>query len=544
MVARIVAVFLVILSTCIAFEFAIQGGQVPASVDILDQRGAATPHIGGPVSLYPEQVAIVRVTTELPGIGGTAVLSVTVDGDDVEVFIEQSRSTIIADGTPQRVVIHASEDGTAKALIVATSAAATLRDVRVDSLNRHQMIWPTRIGILACLVLFLPIALAIGFVPAGQTRRNLMLAASLVFIGALSLSLLEIVGSIVVLGYLVALAVARRSLAYFSALGILVIPLILFKIMGPIALAGFDLTVQTIWLPIGLSYLVARQIDLAMKIAMGQQTLPSIRDYLFFSVFWPSFSAGPITQYDQNFVEGEAHITWTSRALGGRRISVGLAKKVFADLIFLMLVTENYHAVVVTGEAAPEIRLAFYFGNMLFVFFDFSGYTDIALGTARWMGIRLPENFDNPLLRWNMRDFWRHWHMSLTQWVNRIVYMPLSMAVRRQGHVVKYYVPIVATTLTIGLWHGFALGWFFWALHHALGVIIADWWIKLDGRYFTAPGRHWGRKMYRGAGIVFVWYWLMLSYTFTLSSNITISFREYALVLAAPLQIALNNLGV
>jgi len=541
MVARIVAVFLLLLSTCIAFEFAVRGGKLPASVDLLDQRGAATPHIGGPVSLYPEQVAVVRVIAELPGLGGTAVLSVTVDGDDV-VFIGPNRSTIIADGTPQRVVMHASEDGTARALIVATGAAATLNDVRVDSLNRHQVIWPTRIGILACLVLFLPVALAIGFVPGGKTRRNLMLTASLIFIGSLSLSLLAAVGSFVLLGYLVSVAIARRRLAYFSALGVLVIPLILFKILGPIALAGFELTVQTIWLPIGLSYLIARQIDLVMKIATGQQALPSIRDYLFFSLFWPSFSAGPITQYDQKFVEGDAHITWSSRALGGRRISAGLAKKVFADLIFLVLVTENYHAVVVTGEAAPEIRLAFYFGNMLFVFFDFSGYTDIALGTARWMGIRLPENFDNPLLRWNMRDFWRHWHMSLTQWVNRIVYMPLSMVVRRQRPVVKYYVPIVATTMTIGLWHAYALGWFFWALHHALGVIIADWWIKLDGRYFTEPSRNWGRKIYRGVGIVFVWYWLMLSYTFTLSSNITISFREYAHVLAAPFQIVLNNL--
>lgn len=543
MIKRIVAAFLVILGICLAVEYTISGGDLPASVSILDESGLATAHDGDQITLVSGDVAVAKIVTQFPGIGGTAALSVTVEGGDVYLYANGDRKTLPANEPPRKIILHSGGDSTASAMIVPLDESAIISDIHVTSISRHQTVWPTRLGILSALMLFLSVALAIGFVPAGPQRRNLALGASVTFIGTLSLSLLLIVSAIVALGFLVAAALSNRKLTYYAALGVLVIPLVVFKIIGPMALAGFELTIQTIWLPIGLSYLIARQIDLAMKIATGQQSRPPIIDYVAYSIFWPSFAAGPITQYETSFLHGNPAIKWDERALAGRRISAGIAKKVLADFVFLTLVTVNYHDVVVSGDAAPETRLAFYFGNMLFVFFDFSGYTDIALGTARLMGIRLPENFDNPLLRWNMREFWRHWHMSLTQWVNRIVYMPLSMAVRRQHHVIKYYVPIIATTMTIGLWHGFVVGWFFWALHHALGVIIADRWIKLDNRLFATGTRPLTRRAFRAAGIGFVWYWLMLSYTFTLSSNATISFREYALVLAAPFQIIAGLIG-
>jgi D-alanyl-lipoteichoic acid acyltransferase DltB (MBOAT superfamily) len=539
LISRILATFLAIIGICLSMEVMTKGGRLPVVMSLLDGSGSPSALPPGAIMLQPDTPNALRVTTEFPGFGGSAVMSIVLRGGAITFITDKQHTTFRAEDSPIAVAVQANETGKATALILAETGAPTIEYLSVKSLSRHQQIWPTRMGIIAALLLFLPVAFALGFIPIDQqvARRNIILISSLLFLAVLSLSLLSVILAIVALGYLVCLAHSRSKLGYFQALAILAIPIILFKFLGPVSLASFDVSVHTIWLPIGLSFLVARQIDLAIKLATGQQSLPSVPDYVTYSVFWPSLCAGPVTQYDKNFLGGQILLTWEERASAGRRISAGLAKKMLADLIFLLLVTSNFQAVFVSGTANAGDRMAMYFGNMLFVYLDFAGYTDIALGTARWMGVRLPENFDNPLLRSNLREFWRHWHMSLTQWVNRIVYMPLTMAMRRQHSVLKYVVPVAATTLTIGLWHGLTLNWLLWGLHHALGIFISDLLVKLDNKNFAISHRSLARKVYKAIGIVFVWYWLMLSYTFTLSSNVSISLREYTLLLLAPLQI-------
>jgi alginate O-acetyltransferase complex protein AlgI len=338
------------------------------------------------------------------------------------------------------------------------------------------------------------------------------------------------------LGYLTIRAMVLRKVSYWPAVGVLAGSLFFFKLVGPIALSLEFLGVRTIWLPLGLSYLVARQIDLAQKIASGQIREVGLFEFFEFSLYWPSSIAGPITEYNDFVANRNVYATGQVRLQGLPRVAQGLVRKITAEIIFILFVVKNYEQVLVNGDTEPATLFLFYLGNMLFVYLDFSGYTDIAVGTSRLMGSKLPENFDKPLHQWNMRLFWRHWHMSLTRWVSRIVFMPLSMSVRREHRWVQYYVPILATTMTIGLWHGFQIGWLLWSIHHAIGIVLSDYLISFE-RWATRTRRNFTKRGIRALGVGFVWYWLMLSYSFTLSSNPVLSIQQYFKFLFSPLDL-------
>jgi alginate O-acetyltransferase complex protein AlgI len=319
-------------------------------------------------------------------------------------------------------------------------------------------------------------------------------------------------------------------------IGSLAASILLVKLVWPFLGIQFALPAATIVLPLGFSYLVARQIDLALKLSWRQAELPPPVDFFIYSLFWPSLAAGPITQVTEMKAGVRSFDEWRTRAPGLVRFSGGVAKKALADLVLYMLVVPKYESVMVYDVNGP-ILLSFYFGTMLFVYFDFSGYTDMAIGAARLMGVKLPENFNNPLLKPHMRAFWQNWHMSLTNWVKRTVFIPVSMTVRRQNATVGYVAPILATTLALGLWHGVHFVWVLWALHHAIGVMLTDAFLRSGAglRNYISPGaskilEESGRYL----GILFVWAWLMLSYCFTLTTNPAIAVRKYIDLIAVP----------
>ena len=287
---------------------------------------------------------------------------------------------------------------------------------------------------------------------------------------------------------------------------------------------------------------VARQIDLGLKICATQTALPSFSHFISYNLFWPSFAAGPITQITEVHFDVRDYVRWSERSIGLPRMGLGLLKKVSADVIFAELVVRQYSNIMVYGDFNPEDLVLFVFGNMLFVYLDFSGYTDMVLGAARLMGVRLPENFNNPLMQPNMRAFWKNWHMSLTRWVSRTVFVPMSLEVRRDHRHLAYALPVVATTLTIGLWHGFQVVWILWAIHHAMGIFITDFFLWLKKRISTINevlGEGIAALGNR-VGFLFVWYWLMLSYSFTLSSNPSISVQNYLSLMRAPWDLLLK----
>ena len=429
------------------------------------------------------------------------------------------------------------------ATLVPFGAGADIEYIEVISVAQHQLLWPTHFSVISLVLAFLPIAMAIGFLQGHRERQAAILVSSLLFVGALSFSLMVLLATFVVGAFGVLFMLSRGIVSLPGALALWVAAILGVKLIWPLIGVSLDLPLGSILLPIGFGYLIARQVDAAFKLTSGQIAMPRFDDFACFNLFWPSLAAGPITQISVVKLLDRAYANWAQRSAGLTRIFFGLAKKTFADLVFLLLVAENYESVVILGTASPSVVLAFFFGNMIFVYLDFSGYTDMALGSARLMGIALPENFKNPLLKSNMREFWRAWHMTLTQWVNRSVYMPLSISLRREIRIFSYSLPIVATTMTMGLWHGLQFVWVLWALHHAIGIFITDFAariiqfvrkrsfalalaLQLCGRWF---------------GFVFVWFWLMLSYCFTLSTNDIISLNLYKSLLYAPIEIFISR---
>ncbi len=232
------------------------------------------------------------------------------------------------------------------------------------------------------------------------------------------------------------------------------------------------------WL--GFSYIAFRLIHTLRDRQMGRLSGASLQEYLIYMLFFPAFTAGPIDRVER-FIK-DLRAPYAPQAVdlgqGGERLLVGLFKKfVLADaLSMLALSTQNAAQIHSTATLGMVYAYAF------MIFFDFSGYTDIAIGLARWLGIRLPENFNHPYLKPNLTQFWNNWHMTLTTWFRSYFFNPFTRALR--GGKKPLPVPVVifitqlSTMLLIGLWHGMTLNFVFWGLWHGLGMFVHNRWAE------------------------------------------------------------------
>ena len=232
---------------------------------------------------------------------------------------------------------------------------------------------------------------------------------------------------------------------------------------------------QAYLMPLGISYFTFKFIHYAVEVARGNIQDRSIWRYLEYVFLFPTFTAGPIERFD-HFLKHSAE-PWSIQLLtdGLNRIAWGIVKKFyFSEILF--------------GE---DFRYAFY-GNLvaninslstlhvwriaivsyLYLYSEFSGYCDIALGACRLFGITIMENFDYPILANNIAEFWKRWHMTLSGWCQTYVYMPVLGMTRR---------PLLATYATfiaIGLWHGATPKWIAWGAYHASGLVVYQKWLR------------------------------------------------------------------
>jgi D-alanyl-lipoteichoic acid acyltransferase DltB (MBOAT superfamily) len=153
------------------------------------------------------------------------------------------------------------------------------------------------------------------------------------------------------------------------------------------------------------------------------------------------------------------------------------------------------------------------------IYFDFSGYTDIAIGLGRLLGVRLPENFASPYLKPNLTQFWNSWHMTLTQWFRSYFFNPLLRAMRsRQESLSPLLVILVAqisTMVLIGLWHGVTLGFVLWGLWHGLGLFIQNRWSDyMKGRMPAWTETAVGQRLVRYSGIFLTFNFVSVGWLF------------------------------
>jgi alginate O-acetyltransferase complex protein AlgI len=216
----------------------------------------------------------------------------------------------------------------------------------------------------------------------------------------------------------------------------------------------------------------------------GQVAAPAPASYFAYFFFFPSAPSGPIKSL-RRFLANAPTPRWPAMddlGAGAARLTRGLAKKIILAESCAPLAAGFAHPAQATSL---ELWIAVY-AYALQIYFDFSGYTDMALGMARLLGYRVEENFDWPYLKSNLRDFWRAWHMSLTGFMREAVYIPLGGSRVGEGRLYRNLIVVFAL---IGLWHGGQSHFLLWGLYHGLGMAgYRAWRLRLAPR-LTKNGR-------------------------------------------------------
>lgn len=230
-------------------------------------------------------------------------------------------------------------------------------------------------------------------------------------------------------------------------------------------------------IPISIGFFVLRQLHGVYECYRGNIVRMDWQSWAAYVFFLPTVIAGPLARYPQFSRQVATPFSWVHFSRAGELMLIGAFKKfIVADLLISAALPPA--TLVQAGFAGVTwaVLAAACFAKLLFVYFDFAGYTDMARGTARLFGIDLPENFNRPLLCSNLAEFWRSWHMSLSSFARDYVFFPV-LAVSR-----KPALAIVASMLVIAAWHGLQTGWLIWGLHHAFGLVALAAFQRRSGR--------------------------------------------------------------
>lgn len=221
--------------------------------------------------------------------------------------------------------------------------------------------------------------------------------------------------------------------------------------------------------PLAISFFAFEFVHYLVEIYRGQEPVRRLRDFTVFAIFFPSLVAGPIKRYRDFIPElhaGLARVAVSDVAEGLKRVAIGAFKKlVIADNLTLYIKFYEGHFTEIRSIDAWELFAALAFR----ILFDFSGYSDMAIGCARMMGIGLPENFNNPYIAKSVSEFWQRWHISLSTWIRDYVYIPLGG--NRLGLGRKLFNGVAAFALC-GIWHGPAWHFVLWGLWHGAGLAV------------------------------------------------------------------------
>ncbi len=277
------------------------------------------------------------------------------------------------------------------------------------------------------------------------------------------------------------------------------------------------------WL--GFSYIAFRMLHTLRDRQTGRLPGVSLSEYVVYVIFFPALAAGPIDRIERFIGDLRRPLVLTIPDYGesGKRILVGLFKKfVIADVLALLALNATDAVQVRSVGWAWVLLYAYAFQ----IYFDFSGYTDIAIGIGELLGFHLPENFKAPYLKQNLTLFWNNWHMTLTQWFRAYFFNPLTRALRSGKKRISIPVIILitqlATMLLIGLWHGVALNFIAWGLWHGVGLFIHNRWSDLTKPKFSALSSGW-QKILNIGGVVLTFNFVALGWVFFALPSLSMS---------------------
>ena len=247
-------------------------------------------------------------------------------------------------------------------------------------------------------------------------------------------------------------------------------------------------------LPLGISFFTFEFIHFAADSYTGKIVRPPLAHYAAFIFFFPSMVAGPIKRF-QDFEPQFLGARFDPGLVmqGITRILAGLVKKnVIADTFGLWADPLTTDALYRSDGLVVLLRV---FAYGMKIYFDFSGYSDIAIGSGYLFGIRIPENFSWPYLSANITEFWRRWHISLGRWLFDYVYVPLGGSRHGRGRTA---LALVVTFAISGLWHGAGYGFLAWGVWHGLMMLVHRVWRR------TVPASSWRLAPYMATALTFV----------------------------------------
>lgn len=227
--------------------------------------------------------------------------------------------------------------------------------------------------------------------------------------------------------------------------------------------------------PLAISFFIFEFIHYLFEIRNGREPIRSAFQFALFSIFWPTLVCGPIKRYQQFVPSLEAALQERANCQrigqGLFRVCFGLGQKFIADslAIYIRSVDERLDSLALIS------RWLFLVALVLRLYFDFAGYSDIAIGYARIMGVTVPENFNWPYLSTSLVDFWRRWHISLSTWVRDYIYVPLGGS---RYSPIRTVFNALCAFIFCGLWHGAAWNFVIWGIYNGIGVVVNSRYAK------------------------------------------------------------------
>ncbi|HEY0235655.1 MAG TPA: MBOAT family O-acyltransferase [Afipia sp.] len=339
------------------------------------------------------------------------------------------------------------------------------------------------------LFIFLPAALALHWVVERylpQRRLLLLVVLSFVFYGYWDWRFLPLLMISILFNWIIAEVFALYEYKLLISLAIIANLLVLgvFKYLNfftsllPISdLNGLH---TDLILPLGISFFTFHHIMYLSDLRAGRAVRPDLVRYALYIAFFPQILSGPLVRWNEvrdQFTDCiQERIRCADRcARGIMLLIIGLIKKVILADPLSAYVNPVFQAAA-EGKL-PSVHDAWQatLGFTFQIYFDFSGYTDIALGVALFFGVVLPQNFDSPYRSISLQDFWRRWHMTLSRFLRDYLYIPLGGS--RNGLIVQVWALFMTMALG-GLWHGAGLTFVAWGVAHGVGLVVGVMWMR------------------------------------------------------------------
>ena len=328
---------------------------------------------------------------------------------------------------------------------------------------------------------FLPAVIGVYFLVPRQLKNAVLLIASLIFYGWGEPKLLGLMVFTIALFYGCGLAIGAAKQRRWQKIWLTVSVVIGVALLGIFKYADFFVTsfnnltglsipLLKLALPIGISFYTFQCLSYTIDVYRGN--VPSQKNPISFGAYvalFPQLIAGPIIRYVDVVRELNSRThSWDDVALGLRRFLVGLAKKV--------IIADNFALLMKLFRQSGEPSVLFYWMYAIAftfnIYFDFSGYSDMAIGLGRVFGFRFIENFNYPYMSKSVTEFWRRWHMSLGSWFRDYIYIPMG------GNRVpkwRWVLNILTVWMLTGLWHGAAWNFVAWGLMFAVLLLLEKW---------------------------------------------------------------------